>query len=37
LDPQHVLIAALTTTLSAALLFLLAAKWFRREKMFVLG
>ena len=37
LDPQHVLIATLTTSLSAALIFLLAAKWFRREKMFVLG
>ena len=37
LDPQHVLIASLTTVLSAALIFLLAAKWFRREKMFVLG
>ncbi|HEY9078553.1 ABC transporter permease [Magnetovibrio sp.] len=37
LDPQHVMIATLTTTVSAALIFLLAAKWFRREKMFVLG
>jgi len=37
LDPSHVLIASLTTSLSAGLIFLLAAKWFRREKMFVLG
>ncbi|MBL4613345.1 MAG: ABC transporter permease [Magnetovibrio sp.] len=37
LDLGHVLIATTSTTLSAALIFLLAAKWFRREKMFVLG
>lgn len=37
LNLSHVLIATTSTTLSAALIFLLAAKWFRREKMFVLG
>jgi len=37
LDVNHVLIATLSTTFSAMLIFLLAAKWFRREKMFVLG
>lgn len=35
--PYHLAIATLSTTVSAALIFLLAAKWFRREKMFVLG
>jgi len=33
----HVGVAALVTLVAAALIFLLAAKWFRREKMFVLG
>lgn len=33
----HVLAASASTALAAALIFLLAAKWFRREKMFVLG
>lgn len=37
MDPLHVVIATLSTTVSAVLIFLLAAKWFRREKMFVLG
>lgn len=37
LDPAHVFSATVSTTLSAGLIFLLAAKWFRREKMFVLG
>jgi len=33
----HLAMAALVTLAAAALIFLLAAKWFRREKMFVLG
>lgn len=33
----HVGVSALVTLAGAALIFLLAAKWFRREKMFVLG
>ncbi|OEJ64099.1 ABC transporter permease [Magnetovibrio blakemorei] len=37
LDPLHVVIATLSTVISAGLIFALAAKWFRREKMFVLG
>ncbi len=37
LAPQHIAIATLSTTLAAGLIFTLAAKWFRREKMFVLG
>ena len=37
LDAAHVISATISTTLSAVLIFLLAAKWFRREKMFVLG
>lgn len=37
MDPVHVLIATVSTMISAGLIFLLAAKWFRREKMFVLG
>jgi len=37
IDPLHVVIATLSTTLAAGLIFALAAKWFRREKMFVLG
>lgn len=37
LDPLHVVIATLSTMVSAGLIFALAAKWFRREKMFVLG
>ncbi|MEG3616909.1 ABC transporter permease subunit [Magnetovibrio sp. PR-2] len=37
LDALQVLSATASTTLSAGLIFLLAAKWFRREKMFVLG
>ena len=37
LDATHILSATVSTSLSAVLIFLLAAKWFRREKMFVLG
>ena len=33
----HVVLATASTTLAALLIFALAAKWFRREKMFVLG
>lgn len=33
----HVLLSATTTLIAAGLVFWLAAKWFRREKMFVLG
>jgi len=33
----HVLAATVSTTLAAAAIFCLAARWFRREKMFVLG
>jgi len=37
LDPRQVAIASLSTLAAASLIFLLAARWFRREKMFVLG
>jgi len=37
LDPRHVVIATVSTLIAAGLIFLLAARWFRREKMFVLG
>lgn len=37
INVQHVLIASASTLACAGLIFLLAAKWFRREKMFVLG
>ena len=37
MNVNHVLIATTSTLLSAAFIFWLAAKWFRREKMFVLG
>jgi sodium transport system permease protein len=33
----HVAVSAAVTLVGAGLIFLLAAKWFRREKMFVLG
>ena len=34
---SHVALASVTTLTAAALIFLLAARWFQREKMFVLG
>jgi sodium transport system permease protein len=37
LDPRHIAIATFTTMAAAGLIFLVAARWFRREKMFVLG
>ncbi|PHS77148.1 MAG: hypothetical protein COB59_09745 [Rhodospirillaceae bacterium] len=37
LDPRHMVIATCSTLIAAGLIFLLAARWFRREKMFVLG
>lgn len=37
MNVKHVLIATGSTTVSAVFIFWLAAKWFRREKMFVLG
>lgn len=37
LDPRHIAIASASTLATAAFVFWLAARWFRREKMFVLG
>ena len=37
LDWGQVLTATVSTSFAAALIFILAARWFRREKMFVLG
>ncbi|MBL4747862.1 MAG: ABC transporter permease [Magnetovibrio sp.] len=37
LDPRHIIIATCSTLGAAALIFMVAARWFRREKMFVLG
>lgn len=37
LEVRHVVISAASTLVAAALIFMLAARWFRREKMFVLG
>lgn len=37
LDPRHIAIATASTLSAAALVFWLAARWFKREKMFVLG
>lgn len=33
----HMTLSAIVTLVAAAMIFMLAAKWFRREKMFVLG
>jgi len=37
LELRHILIATCSTFVAAGFIFILAARWFRREKMFVLG